>query len=85
MSLKRKNANWEFSIHLDYRKGPNRITFDPTSAERFFKKVLKRNPEVDSITVKVKHLNSNLVWETNDPGELNQFIYTIVNRIGILK
>jgi len=85
MSLRRNNAKWEFSIHLDYNKGPNRITFDPTSAERFFKKVLKRNPMVDTITTRVKHLSSGLIWETDDPGELNQFIHNIVYKIGVAK
>jgi hypothetical protein len=85
MTLKRSSAKWEFSIHLDYNKGPNRITFDPSSAERFFKKVLKSNPSLDTMTVKVKHLSSNLVWETDDPGELNEFIHTVVDRVGVRK
>ncbi len=85
MSLKRSTAKWEFSIHLDYNKGPNRITFDPASAERFFKKVLKNNAKLDTIVVKVKHLPSSLVWETDDPGELNEFIHTVVDRIGVRK
>jgi hypothetical protein len=83
MKLKRKDANWQFGIHLNYDKGPNRITFSPDEALRYFKKILRRNPEVDTVAVKVMHLPSQLVWETDDPEDLNEFIHVLVNRVGV--
>ena len=56
MKIKRRNAKWEFSIHVDPDKGPNRITFEPHEAERYFRKVIKRNQTLEDPIIKVKHL-----------------------------
>jgi hypothetical protein len=85
MTLKRKDAKWEFSLHLDYNKGPNRITFTPHTAEKFFKKLQKRAIDTMTLSAKVKHLESGLVWETDDPDDLSQFIEKIVNKVGLTK
>jgi hypothetical protein len=83
MSLKRKNAKWEFSIHVNPDKGPNRICFDPAEAQRFFKKVIKRAQFPIEPLVRVKHLPTSLVWETEDYEELNEFIHVLVDRVGV--
>jgi len=85
MRLKRKNAKWEFSIHLDADKGPNRITYDPSEAERFFKRLCKRNPEADDAVVRALHIESNLVWETDNSAELNYFVQNLVNYTGTIR
>jgi hypothetical protein len=83
MSLKRKNSKWEFSIHVDSKKGPNRVSFDPEKAQTFFKKLVKTVSFPCEPIVKVKHLPSGLVWETDDYQELNEFICVLVNRVGV--
>lgn len=83
MTLKRNRANFEFTIHLDINKGPNRTTYEPNKASQFFKKMVKRNQGVTTMGVKVKHLASNLVWETDDPTELEYFNSTFVESVGV--
>jgi hypothetical protein len=83
MSLKRRNSNWEFSIHVNPDKGPNRVCFDPTEAQRFFRKTLKSNRLKTEPLDKVKHLATGLVWETEDYEELNEFICVLVDRVGV--
>lgn len=85
MKLKLNNAKWKFSIHANPDKGPNRITFDPSEAERFFKKLLKRSKMDEEPMVRVIHLPTNMLWETDDPGELNHFIFQLVNRVGTIR
>jgi hypothetical protein len=83
MSLKRKNAKWEFSIHVNPDKGPNRVCFDPSEAQRFFRKVTRNNKLKLDPLAKVKHLPTGLVWETEDAEELNEFICVLVDRVGV--
>lgn len=85
MKLKRRNSKWEFSIHADPEKGPNRVTFDPAEAERYFKKILKRSLKLEDPIVKVVHLPTKLLWETDDPKELNHFINVLVHKVGLVK
>jgi len=85
MRLKRSNAKWEFSIHLDAERGPNRVTFDPNEAKRFFTKLRRKHKTLDCLVVKVVHLDSKLSWETDDPEELAYFIDNLVQQTGILK
>jgi hypothetical protein len=80
--IKRKNAKWKFSVHDDPDKGPNRITFDPTDALRFYRKRVKGCKAYDGPIIRVQHLPSKLVWETDDPEELNEFICVLVDRVG---
>jgi len=83
MSLKRNNANFEFTIHLDRDKGPNRTTYEPNKAIQFFKKLHKNNPKCETLAAKVKHLSSELVWETDTPDDLAYFCNTFVATVGI--
>jgi hypothetical protein len=78
--LDRKSANFEFALHADTEKGPNRVTFEPERAVKFFKKLKARDKYS---AAKVKHLYTNLVWETDDVEELEHFISTVVKTVGV--
>jgi hypothetical protein len=79
--LKRQNANFEFSLHQNLDKGPNRITFDPDVALKFFKKLKAKEDEAGA---KVKHICTGLVWETDEPEDLAYFINRVVASIGVI-
>jgi len=83
MALKAKNSRWKFSLHLDATKGPNRVTHDPSVAEKFYKRLVAKNPKANTLAI-VTHMPSNLVWETDDPLDLSYFIHRIVDHTGVI-
>jgi hypothetical protein len=77
--LERKNANFEFAIHQNLDKGPNRICFEPEKALSFFRRIKAKEKYAG---IKVKHLYTGLVWETDDAEDLKNFIDTVVETVG---
>jgi hypothetical protein len=80
--LRRNNAKFEFRIHQNINRGPNRITYNPDQAIKFFSKLSKKQINSDTLGVKVKHLDSGLVWETDNPKDLIYFVDNIVFYVG---
>lgn len=83
--LNRNTAKFEFSIHQNINKGPNRVTFDPNRAIKFFSGLNKKHPNCDTLGARVKHLDSGLVWETDNPKDLIYFVDNIVFYVGTYK
>ena len=70
---------FEFAIHADETKGPNRVTTDSVRAVRFFEKTKQRGV-IDAVC-RVRHMPSGLVFETTFLSELNHFIGTVVEHV----
>jgi hypothetical protein len=83
--LRRNKAKFEFKIHSNINKGPNRTTFDPDKAVQFFQKLAKKDYTSNTLGVRVKHLDSGLVWETDNPKDLIYFVDNIVFYVGTRK
>jgi len=80
--LKRKDANFEFTIHRNHKSGPSRTFFEPTKAHNYFSNFCKK--EKDGI-IRAKHLDSKLSWETDNPSTFDYFAKNVVVTVGVKK
>jgi hypothetical protein len=81
--LKKRNSIWTFAVHTNPDGGPNRVSYTPNEARRFFINKLKQGWSGAIVTA--KHNCTGLKIGFNTVDDFDFFVERLVGRTGIRK
>lgn len=83
MGKRRSNKTGRFIFYLHSNKavGPNRTTYDPLKALRFFNSISTKAGFKETIVARVVHIETGLKFETETAEELTEFVTRVVKNL----